>query len=145
MVWSRRVSNSRVSEAKGRDSMQTPACRFETSLLAQGTVSWRAGLSKKQSGKKARKKSKRKKDGVAADFEEAAATPDAGALKQQQSDTLEVLFEIFFRVLKQTAASGLTALERKGESFCLTRAVQGCQSHFKCDLACEGCSVASAV
>ena len=51
---------------------------------------------------------------MAADFDEASTRPDVAVLRQLQSDTLEVLFEVFFRVLKQTAASGLAAPDRPG-------------------------------
>ena len=70
--------------------------------------------------KKPPKRRKKQKDGVAVDFDEASTRPDAAVLRQLQSDTLEVLFEVFFRVLKQTAASGLAAPDRPGGSLYLT-------------------------
>ena len=77
---------------------------------AAGKRSQRIGGSKKPP-----KRRKKQQDEVAADFEEAQAKPDAETLRMQQSDTLEVLFEIFFRVLKQVTASGLAAPNFTGE------------------------------
>ena len=41
---------------------------------------------------------------------------DRAQRRAVQSETLEALFEIFFRVLKQATASGLLASGRSGES-----------------------------
>ncbi len=70
--------------------------------------------------RKMRKKEKRLRKGedeVSAAFREARATADAAQQRRAQSETLEALFEIFFRVLKQCTASGYAAADRKGELF----------------------------
>ncbi len=53
---------------------------------------------------------------MSAAFRESQATIDAAQKRRMQSETLEALFEIFFRVLKQCTASGYAAAERKGAS-----------------------------
>ena len=68
--------------------------------------------------RKTRKKEKRLRKGedeVSAAFRESQATIDAAQKRRMQSETLEALFEIFFRVLKQCTASGYAAADRKGE------------------------------
>ena len=69
--------------------------------------------------RKTRKKEKRLRKGedeVSAAFRESQATIDAAQKRRMQSETLEALFEIFFRVLKQCTASGYAAADRKGET-----------------------------
>lgn len=75
-----------------------------------------AGRSK-QAKKKAKKaeKARKKADEVDAAFKESSAMPDADTRKVNQSRTLEAMFEAFFRVLKQSAASPLLAESRTGE------------------------------
>ena len=68
--------------------------------------------------RKTRKKDKRLRKGedeVSAAFREAQATADTTQQRRAQSETLEALFEIFFRVLKQCTASGYAAADRKGK------------------------------
>ena len=67
--------------------------------------------------RKTRKKEKQLRKGedeVSAAFRESQATIDAAQKRRMQSETLEALFEIFFRVLKQCTASGYAAADRKG-------------------------------
>ena len=69
--------------------------------------------------RKTRKKEKRLRKGedeVSAAFRESQATLDAAQKRRMQSETLEALFEVFFRLLKQCTASGYAAAERKGVS-----------------------------
>ena len=65
------------------------------------------GLGKQNKKNKKKKKKKKGKDEVAKAFEEAEAVVGNEERKRVQSATLEALFEIFFRVLKATASSGL--------------------------------------
>ena len=67
--------------------------------------------------RKTRKKEKRLRRGedeVSAAFRESQATADAAQARRAQSETLEALFEIFFRALKQCTASGYAAAGHKG-------------------------------
>ncbi|KAF8055732.1 noc3l [Scenedesmus sp. PABB004] len=57
-----------------------------------------------QAGKKAARRAKRKSE-LDKDFDEAQAAPDAAELAALQSQMLEALFEVFFRVLKHCAAA----------------------------------------
>lgn len=67
--------------------------------------------------RKARKKEKKLRKGedeVSAAFKEAQISADAQQRRRTQSETLEALFEIFFRVLKQCTASGFVSPTYKG-------------------------------
>lgn len=69
--------------------------------------------------RKTRKKEKRARKGrgedeVSAAFKEAQLGADAAQRRKTQSETLEALFEIFFRVLKHCTASGLASPTRTG-------------------------------
>ena len=63
---------------------------------------------------------------MSAAFRESQATIDAAQKRRMQSETLEALFEIFFRVLKQCTVSGYAASDRKGN----LPAQQGCRQHY---------------
>ena len=79
-------------------------------------TSWRA-VQREYRSRKTRKKEKRLRKGedeVSAAFRESQATADAAQARRVQSETLEALFEIFFRVLKQCTASGYAAAGHKG-------------------------------
>ncbi|MEW5302585.1 MAG: hypothetical protein WDW36_005354 [Sanguina aurantia] len=65
-----------------------------------------------KSAGKGKKGKKVKEDEVAASFKESAATLESEQNAITQSQMLEALFEIFFRVLKHCTASGLAALSR---------------------------------
>ncbi len=54
---------------------------------------------------------------MSAAFKEAALSADAAARRRTQSDTLEALFEIFFRSLKHCTASGFVTASRSGKCF----------------------------
>lgn len=69
--------------------------------------------------RKTRKKDKRARKGrgedeVSAAFKEAELSADAAQRRRTQSETLEALFEIFFRALKHCTASGLAAASHAG-------------------------------
>lgn len=65
-------------------------------------------ISRKQKQKQAKEARKnRKNDDVAKAFREADAGPDPEEQARVQSAMLEALFEVYFRVLKQTTASGM--------------------------------------
>lgn len=53
------------------------------------------------------KKRQQREDAIAAALQEAAVAADADQARLQQSQMLEALFELFFRVLKRCTASGL--------------------------------------
>lgn len=53
------------------------------------------------------KKRQQREDAIAAALQEAAAAADADQARLRQSQMLEALFELFFRVLKRCTASGL--------------------------------------
>lgn len=53
------------------------------------------------------KKRRQREDAIAAALQEAAVAADADQARLQQSQMLEALFELFFRVLKRCTASGL--------------------------------------
>lgn len=81
-------------------------------LLSSGAVQ------REYRSRKTRKKEKRARKGeddVSAAFRESQATIDAQQQRRAQSETLEALFEIFFRALKQCTASGYAAPDRKGK------------------------------
>ena len=77
----------------------------------------RPAVQREYRSRKTRKKEKRLRKGedeVSAAFRESQATADAAAARRAQSETLEALFEIFFRALKQCTASGYAAAGHKG-------------------------------
>ena len=76
-----------------------------------------AAVQREYRSRKTRKKEKRLRRGedeVSAAFRESQATADAAQARRAQSETLEALFEIFFRALKQCTASGYAAAGHKG-------------------------------
>ena len=76
-----------------------------------------AAVQREYRSRKTREKEKRLRRGedeVSAAFRESQATTDAAQARRVQSETLEALFEIFFRVLKQCTASGYAAAGHAG-------------------------------
>lgn len=61
------------------------------------------------------KKKRKKEDEVDKAFKEAEVGPDHRELAAVQSQTLEALFEIFFRVLKQCTNAGLGVKGEEGD------------------------------
>ncbi|KAK9813219.1 hypothetical protein WJX72_010918 [[Myrmecia] bisecta] len=68
-----------------------------------------AKAGKDKGGKKAKRKRKAKGDEVDQAFKEADAAPSLSERQRLQSQMLEALFEVMFRVLKQCTASGVAA------------------------------------
>ena len=95
---------------KGKEVLSNTGneCEF---LLRADQREYRSRKSRKKE-KKARKG--RGEDEVSAAFKEAALSADAEQRRRTQSETLEALFEIFFRALKHCTASGLAAASHRG-------------------------------
>lgn len=71
-----------------------------------------AAVQREHKSRKARKREKKLRKGedeVSAAFKEAQISADAAQRRRTQSETLEALFEIFFRVLKQCTASSFVS------------------------------------
>ncbi|BDA51329.1 Nucleolar complex protein 3 homolog [Coccomyxa sp. Obi] len=89
----------------------------------------KSGDQREHKSRKTRKKEKRARRGrgedeVSAAFKEAALSADAAARRRTQSETLEALFEIFFRALKHCTASGFVAPSRTGSPVSEARAAK---------------------
>ncbi|EIE19958.1 hypothetical protein COCSUDRAFT_44354 [Coccomyxa subellipsoidea C-169] len=88
-----------------------------------------SGDQREYRSRKSRKKEKKARKGrgedeVSAAFKEAALSADAEQRRRTQSETLEALFEIFFRALKHCTASGLATASHRGPSVSDARAAK---------------------
>ncbi len=100
----------RKSRQKGKEALSNMGNECDV-LLRADQREYRSRKSRKKE-KKARKG--RGEDEVSAAFKEAALSADAEQRRRTQSETLEALFEIFFRALKHCTATGLAAASHRG-------------------------------